>query len=116
MAFFILWIWTWDDKIDDANGSLHKDIVGTHQYREDTIKFTRYTLGVSCKEGETDTSLPVTPVSNVVQSFDVVGEGIRAVYTQSRYSDVEGRSNKMNSKGLKMLTLCRTIRDFCERT
>ncbi|KAJ5753319.1 terpenoid synthase [Penicillium nucicola] len=84
LAFFSLWLFTWDDKIDDTDGPLHKDIVGAHRYREETINFTRYTLGLPVNETETDSSVRFAPLDGLVRSFDVVGKEIQAVYTQEQ--------------------------------
>jgi hypothetical protein len=82
----MLWLFTWDDHINDFNGYLYKDAVGARQYCEQTIEFTRHALGLPVKESKNGPRKCSSLLDILVCSFDVVGEAIQAVYTSGRYS------------------------------
>ncbi|CAJ2509230.1 Uu.00g142560.m01.CDS01 [Anthostomella pinea] len=55
LAYLAIWLFTWDDEIDEPSGSYAEDISGAQAYRDSTLHF-------------------------IVQSFDVIGSALRASY------------------------------------
>jgi len=88
LAYLIIWLFTWDDEIDEPSGSFSEDFAAAESYRNDTLKFVGICLGLTPKEPG------FVPKNHIVQSFDVIGAALRSSYdtTQCRrfYDEIAG--------------------------
>ncbi|KAF1817442.1 terpenoid synthase [Eremomyces bilateralis CBS 781.70] len=84
MLYMSIWLFTWDDEIDEPGGSCTDDFDAAQAYRKNTIEWVSYCLGLW--KGE---SAPV-PQNRIIESFQEVGEAFRDVYSvaqRQRYYD-----------------------------
>ncbi|KAI5920417.1 isoprenoid synthase domain-containing protein [Camillea tinctor] len=75
LAYLVIWLFTWDDELDEPTGAFMEDLDGGKVYRSQTLRFVGNCLGVVPAESG------FRPQSDLVQSFDVVGEALREAYT-----------------------------------
>lgn len=78
LAYLVIWIFTWDDEIDEPTGKFWEDLRGAGEFQNQTLQFVEHSLGVS-------DSLPSNgKLNKVIQSFDVIGGELRACYNMSQ--------------------------------
>jgi hypothetical protein len=88
LAFLSIWLFVWDDEIDESTGSLTNDYDASVEFRRQTVIFLEQCLDL-------DPYTPrLVPSSSIIKSFDVIGDAIREVYDISMClcPDVEGRT------------------------
>jgi hypothetical protein len=74
LAYLVIWLFTWDDEIDEPTGSYSEDFDGAQTYRANTLRYVGSCLGLMSDE-------PSSRARNqIVQSFDVIGSALRASY------------------------------------
>ena len=76
-ACLAIWLFLWDDEIDQASGRLAEDFEKAEEFREDTKVFLAYSLGL------VDT-LPEQVYHLLISSFSVVGDFLRIHYTEGK--------------------------------
>ncbi|KAI1337117.1 isoprenoid synthase domain-containing protein [Xylariaceae sp. FL0016] len=74
LAYLVIWLFTWDDEIDEPTGSYSEDFDGAQTYREHTLRFVGSSLGLRAVEAD------FHPLNPIVQSFDVIGSALRSAY------------------------------------
>lgn len=75
LAYLVIWLFTWDDEIDEPAGSYTDDETKAQAYRTHTLHFVGTCLGL------TSASEPSLVMSNrIVESFDVIGSALCASY------------------------------------
>lgn len=78
LAYLVIWLFTWDDEIDEPTGSYSTDFAAAQEYRERTLRFVGGCLGlVAAEEG-------YHPQNEIVQSFDVIGSALHKSYDVSQ--------------------------------
>ncbi|KAH7031685.1 isoprenoid synthase domain-containing protein [Microdochium trichocladiopsis] len=77
LAYLSIWLFTWDDEIDEAEGLYTDDFVAAQRFRADTLRFVRQCLGLVDAQEEGDVR---APRNQNIQSFDVIGYVIRDAY------------------------------------
>lgn len=88
LAYLVIWLFTWDDEIDEPTGAFSTDFTGAQAYRERTLRFVGHCLGLN----DTSSSLSggdkhedaLLPQNEIVQSFDVIGSALRASYNRGQ--------------------------------
>lgn len=80
MAFLVIWLFLWDDELDDPTGSLIADLEGSRLYRLTTIQFVEQTLGL------VDHQLVGGELHPFVSSFEPIGEILRQRYNVCMYN------------------------------
>lgn len=75
LAYLVIWLFTWDDEIDEPTGSYTDDETKAQTYRTHTSHFVGTCLGLA------PASEPTPVLSNrIVESFDVIGSALAASY------------------------------------
>lgn len=74
IAYLIIWLFTWDDEIDEPTGEFSDDFDGAQMYRQNTLKFVKSCLGLVPADPS------VRPLNRIIQSFDVIGFALRKFY------------------------------------
>lgn len=74
LACLVIWLFTWDDEIDEPTGQYSEDFDGAQTYRERTLRFVGTCLGLLSVEPD------LRPQNQIVQSFDVIGSALRVFY------------------------------------
>ncbi|KAH7324237.1 isoprenoid synthase domain-containing protein [Stachybotrys elegans] len=81
LAYLVIWLFTWDDEIDEPSGAYSESLSGAQTYRDQTLRFVNSCLGLTdTAQGEHD----LKPQSHIVQSFDVIGYALRSFYNESQ--------------------------------
>jgi hypothetical protein len=75
MLYLTIWLFTWDDEIDEPSGSYSEDLEGAEQYRTQTIDFVLDCLGYGVS------SVPVEPTNRIIGSFCDIGQPLAIAYT-----------------------------------
>ncbi|ROV86801.1 hypothetical protein VMCG_10850 [Cytospora schulzeri] len=72
LAYLVIWLFTWDDEIDEPTGAYTDDARGAQTYRDHTLQFVGACLGLH-EHG-------FRPQNRIVQSFDAIGNAMSASY------------------------------------
>ena len=75
MLYLTIWLFTWDDEIDEPTGSYSEDLEGAERYRTQTIDFVLHCLGFG------DSAAPAEATNRIVASFREIGEPLANAYT-----------------------------------
>lgn len=75
LAFLAIWLFTWDDEIDDPRGSCADDFKVAQVYRTETMNFVEHCLGLVTYE------VPPAPSNPIIASFQVIGDHFYDAYT-----------------------------------
>ncbi|KAI0398124.1 isoprenoid synthase domain-containing protein [Xylariaceae sp. FL0594] len=78
LANIAIWVFTWDDEVDEPSGSYAEDYHRAQAYRNNTTRF----IGVSLGLEPADPNL--VPMDAIVQSFDAIGTGLRRSYDEAQ--------------------------------
>lgn len=73
LTFLAVWVFTWDDELDEVDGELWDNELAADVYREDTVWYIRACLGL---QDERD----VEPTSKIIRNFEMIGKEVRKVY------------------------------------
>ena len=79
-TFWFLWLFTWDDEIDQSTSELFINIDNANAFREESYHFVRHVLGVGNEETakwKFDENPPQRPL---IRSLDVIGAELSNVY------------------------------------
>ena len=81
-TFWFLWLFTWDDEIDQATSELSGNFERANKFREESFHYLRYYTGVPT----TDTykfRFDINPPTNrLIRSLDVIGANLQEVYNK----------------------------------
>ncbi|KAI3395276.1 hypothetical protein diail_1474 [Diaporthe ilicicola] len=75
LAYLVIWLFTWDDEIDEPTGSYTDDETSAQTYRNHTLNF----VGTCLSLPSVPSSSP-GPRNRIVESFDVIGSALLASY------------------------------------
>ncbi|KAI9760260.1 MAG: hypothetical protein M4579_001774 [Chaenotheca gracillima] len=70
-----IWLFIWDDEIEEDGGSLFEDFEGAQAFREKTLKFIESSLGLGSQEAQP------TPTSPIINSFQEIADRLCERYT-----------------------------------
>jgi hypothetical protein len=74
LAFLSIWLFVWDDEIDETTGTLTDDYDASQEFRRQTIAYLEQCLELStCEEH-------LIPASAIIRSFRVIGDALCADY------------------------------------
>lgn len=79
LTFLTIWIFTWDDELDEEDGELWDASEDADIFRADTKEFVRCCLGLE------DINIGSTPRSPMIRNFEVIGSAMRKVYTRGEF-------------------------------
>ncbi|KAL1594623.1 hypothetical protein SLS60_010384 [Paraconiothyrium brasiliense] len=73
VTYLAVWLFTWDDEIDLNDGHLWDEFSAAQLYREQTLSYVRYTLGIDAS--------PPAVTNRIILNFAPIGEACKQVYT-----------------------------------
>ncbi|KAK0514934.1 hypothetical protein JMJ35_002313 [Cladonia borealis] len=73
--FLIIWIFTWDDDLDEKGGSVYDNFEAAETRRKETLEYLRCCLGSKKPESYTK------PTSPLILSFKPIGDSLRKGFT-----------------------------------
>ncbi|KAF4629893.1 hypothetical protein G7Y89_g8253 [Cudoniella acicularis] len=74
LAFLSIWLFVWDDEIDESTGSLTDNLTAAQAFRAETVLFLEHCLGLSTWEDSWHEPGPI------ISSFKPIGDAISSVY------------------------------------
>ncbi|KAL7623800.1 hypothetical protein AAE478_005353 [Parahypoxylon ruwenzoriense] len=74
LAYFIIWLFIWDDEVDEPPGSYSGDFDRAQIYRDHTLRFVGRCMGILPGEGDS------LPQNKIIRSFEDIGSELRAFY------------------------------------
>lgn len=83
-TFWSLWLFTWDDEIDQSTSELFINLENADKFRDETYHFVRYVLGVPNEETDKwqfDKNPPTLPV---IASLADIGEEVKNFYNHNQ--------------------------------
>lgn len=82
MAFFIIWLFLWDDEIDSECSNLGNEFDTAQSYRQKTLEFIASNLGLASTPSAACTSVLITSISDVTVSIAGSEERMRRRFFQ----------------------------------
>lgn len=85
-AFWMLWLFTWDDVLDRDDSVISGNVQDAASFRNATLKFIKHVLGVEddhVPDWRLDEKMPER---DVVVSFKIVGAEIRRLGNRGRWN------------------------------
>ncbi|KAF2008972.1 terpenoid synthase [Aaosphaeria arxii CBS 175.79] len=76
VTFFAIWLFIWDDEIDHSDGAMWDDHHAAQLYREETLAYIRFSLGLS--------NLDPEPSNEIILTFDTIGSAVRKAYSPEK--------------------------------
>ncbi|KAH0165971.1 hypothetical protein KCU67_g4510, partial [Aureobasidium melanogenum] len=83
-TFFLLWLFTWDDDIDQSTSELFIDIDKANACRQECYHFLRYALGVGNEETAKYNFDQTPPQRPIIRSVEVIGSELSKVYNEDQ--------------------------------
>jgi hypothetical protein len=87
LLYFAIWLFNWDDEIDEPSGSYSNDPEGAEQYRARTTDFVRKCLNLPGRSAGVDPSQ-----NRIIASFKDIGEPLATACTLGTYRNVSARA------------------------
>ena len=85
VTFWFLWLFTWDDEIDQSTSELFINLENANKSRQESFHYARYSLGVPIEETH-KFQFDVTPPTNkLIRSLDVIGADLQKVYNKGKF-------------------------------
>ncbi|KAK2589502.1 hypothetical protein QQS21_012823 [Conoideocrella luteorostrata] len=78
VAYFVIWLFLWDDEIDESSGSLTNDFNNSQTYRARTFEFVEQCLGLK------NHNLAGQDLHPFISSFEPIGQALYVAYTRSQ--------------------------------
>jgi hypothetical protein len=76
LLFLTIWLFTWDDEVDEPTGAYSEDLASAEQYRAQTIEFVFECLGLHIPS-----STLAQPTNNIIASFRDIGRQLVKDYS-----------------------------------
>ncbi|KAF2008694.1 terpenoid synthase [Aaosphaeria arxii CBS 175.79] len=73
VTYLAVWLFTWDDEIDLSDGTMWNEFGAAQSYREQTIAYVRYSLGIDVDKPSIE--------NRIILNFDPIGAAVRGRYT-----------------------------------
>jgi hypothetical protein len=83
LLFLAIWLFVWDDEVDEPAGAYSGDLASAEQYRTQTIDFAHECLNLRVPSPST----PVEPTNKIIASFRDIGEQLAKDYSRGRSHD-----------------------------
>ncbi|KAH7389368.1 isoprenoid synthase domain-containing protein [Phaeosphaeria sp. MPI-PUGE-AT-0046c] len=78
LLYFAIWLFNWDDEIDEPTGSYADDLDGAERYRSQTIDFVLKSLGLQDQVSSTSF---YRAQNKIIASFKDIGEPLARAYS-----------------------------------
>ncbi|KAI4120661.1 MAG: hypothetical protein LQ338_006850 [Usnochroma carphineum] len=78
LTFLAIWLFTWDDEIDEPTGSCTDDFKAAQAYRLETMNFIEHCLGLGTS------SVHPLATNPIIESFRVIGERFYVAYNHEQ--------------------------------
>lgn len=75
MLYLTIWLFTWDDEIDEPTGSYSEEMEAADRYRTQTIAFVLDCLGYGVS------AVLAKPTNRIIESFREIGHPLAGAYT-----------------------------------
>lgn len=76
LTFLAVWVFTWDDELDEEDGNLWDAGEEAHLFRASTEEYVRRCLGLE------DSGVGFEPSSLIIRKFEIIGTAVRDIYTR----------------------------------
>jgi hypothetical protein len=86
VTFWFLWLFTWDDEIDQSTSALFINLDDANKFREESFHYVRYCLGVPNEDTHKFQFDDNPPKNKIIHSLDVIGAELREVYNKGGFS------------------------------
>lgn len=96
-TFWFLWLFTWDDEIDQSTSDLFLNIQNANQFRKESLEYVKFCLGVGDEETAKWDFQNSPPQRKLIRSLDVIGEELRKVYNYGASSSSRRHSSPVVS-------------------
>jgi hypothetical protein len=73
VTYLAVWLFTWDDEIDLSDGTMWDEFGAAQIYREQTLAYVRYALGID--------SVPPEVSNGIILNFAPIAEACKKAYT-----------------------------------
>ncbi|KAK0379815.1 hypothetical protein CMEL01_11421 [Colletotrichum melonis] len=71
----VLWLFTWDDQIDEKGGHLYDNLQAAHVFRRETLEYVRHCLRLSDNEASHEVR-----TNYIIAFFKVIGDAVCEAY------------------------------------
>lgn len=88
LTYLTIWIFTWDDELDEPAGEFSEEFDKAEKYRAHTLQFVGICLGLF----PADPSFQ--PRNRIIQSFDVIGAALRTWYDEDQCRRLYNRTEE----------------------
>ena len=102
LTFLAIWIFTWDDELDEEDGELWDAGEEADLFRADTKDYVLCCLGLA------DFNIGVEPRSPIIRNFEIIGTAIQKVYTRGELLPINQYDDLRRRNGADLL-----IRPMC---
>jgi hypothetical protein len=82
LMFFTIWLFIWDDEIDEPTGYYSDDLAGAEEYRARTTEFVTECLGPH----DLPSARPLPAQNKIISSFRDIGAPLAKAYTTGQSS------------------------------
>ncbi|KAH4221314.1 hypothetical protein HBI73_250150 [Parastagonospora nodorum] len=83
LLFLAIWLFIWDDEVDEPAGAYSGDLASAEQYRTQTIDFVLECLGLR----SSSRGVPVEPANKIITSFRDIGEQLAKDFSRGELHD-----------------------------
>lgn len=84
-TFWFLWLFTWDDEIDQSTSDLFIHIHKANDFRKESLEYVKFCLGVGDDETAKWDFQNNPPNRPLIRSLDVIGAHLQKVYNHGTY-------------------------------
>ena len=85
-AFWMLWLFTWDDVLDRDDSEISGNLQDAEAFRRETLRFIKHVLGVEDDHTPDWRLDEQMPEGGVIASFEVVGVEMRRVCNKGMWN------------------------------
>jgi hypothetical protein len=82
LLFLAIWLFTWDDEVDEPSGAYSGSLSGAEQYRMQTTDLVLECLGLRIPS-----SAPAEPTNKIIASFRDIGDELAKLYSLGTLHD-----------------------------
>ncbi|KAI1108736.1 terpenoid synthase [Nemania sp. NC0429] len=83
-AGWVLWLFTWDDEIDQSTSDLYFSLSDSNNFRDESYHFIRYCLGVPTEETDKWEFEKNTPTRPIIHCVEELGEKLKQAYNRDQ--------------------------------
>ncbi|KAI0404114.1 terpenoid synthase [Xylaria palmicola] len=83
-TFWLVWLFTWDDEIDQSTSGLSQSLPNANKFRDESYHFVRYCLGVPTEETNQWEFEKNPPTRPLIRCLNGISEKLKEVYNQEQ--------------------------------